>query len=546
VYGLFIIGSTLVGQFKIHRLHLLSYFSIDVHILFGLGFVYLSLLLLKRKRNALYLATVAFAVLLADGIVEIALHPASHKLNFAITVNYIILPVIITAALILYRNEFKVKSDFQTFMGSIKLAVVVIIITLMYGVSGFLLMDKSDFHQEIGFTSALHHTVDQFDLTTSQPLIAYTKRAQLFLHSLSIISIGSIVFLMISLVQPVKSRLGNDEESRKRINSLMERFGAPSEDFFKLWPRDKHYFFDSSGNAALAYKTKRGVALILADPVGDENSFKQLLREFHDMCWSNDWQPALIHVDAKYKWLYRKSGYQLQLIGQEAFVNVEHFCKQTRNNKYFRNIVNRFGKEGYTFEILNPPHNKAKVNRLRVISDEWLSKPGRTERGFVMGYFSEEYLQKCSLAVVKDSARNIQAFLNIIPSTSFNRKEVTYDMLRAAKSAPPNVNDFLLLSLIDWTDVKGYKTLNMGLSPLIGLDDSQADNGLITSVLRFAYTNGDRFYSFSGLKRFKSKYEPEWVDKMIGFKGGLRGFSKAMNALLPAMSVSSGLKRKSD
>ncbi len=543
-YGLFIIGNTLIAQFSIYRLHLLSYFSIDVHILLGLGFVYLSFMLARRKRSAFYLAIVAFAFLLIDGLVEISFHPKSYKFNLMVAFNYIILPLIITALLGLSHKMFKVKSDLETFMNSIKLAAVVLITTLIYGVSGFLLMDNSDFHREIGFFSALHHTIDQFDLTTNHPLIAYTHRAQLFMHSLSIISIGSIIFLLISLVKPVKARLSGDSEQREKIRILMERYGAPSEEFFKLWPRDKHYFFDSSNESALAYQTKRGVALVLADPVGEESAFPKLFREFHQMCWSNDWQPALIHVNGKFKRLYKKYGYSMQVIGQEAFVDVDNFCNKTLKDKYFRNIVNRFNRDNYSFELLSPPYHKAIIDRLEEISNDWLDKPGRTERGFVMGYFSEEYIQKCQVAVARDAAQTIQAFLNIVPSDDFNKSEVTYDLMRASRSAPPNVNDYLLLSLIKKMQEDGIKTLSMGMSPLVGLEDAPKENALISGVLRFAYVNGDRFYSFSGLYRFKNKYDPFWENRFIGYKGGVRGFSKALNALVPAMSVKASLKRK--
>ncbi|MGH7234061.1 MAG: bifunctional lysylphosphatidylglycerol flippase/synthetase MprF, partial [Candidatus Saccharimonadales bacterium] len=379
---------------------------------------------------------------------------------------------------------------------------------------------------------------------TNRPLHPYTKRAQLFMDSLSFVSTASVVYLVVSLVQPVRARFVDQSEQRKRIKSIMDRYGAPSEDFFKLWPKDKHYFFNKSGDAALAYYPKRGVALVLADPVGKRQSFKRLFNEFFELCWVNDWQPALIHVDAKYSTLYKSAGFQLQLIGQEAYVDLNHFCEETANNKYFRNIRNRFEKENFSFEILKPPHHPAIIERFIKISDEWLSKPGRTERGFVMGYFSEEYIQQCSVVIVRDAAQTIQAFMNIIPSLSFNKHEVTYDMMRASVNAPPNTNDFLLYSLIHELKSEGRSSLSLGLSPLVGLDEPQAEDNLVSNVLRFAYVNGDRIYSFSGLHRFKAKYEPKWEDRYLGYKGGVRGFTKMLNALVQAMRIPKSLRLK--
>jgi phosphatidylglycerol lysyltransferase len=110
-------------------------------------------------------------------------------------------------------------------------------------------------------------------------------------------------------------------------------------------------------------------------------------------------------------------------------------------------------------------------------------------------------------------------------------------MLRATKDAPPNINDFMLYELILSLKQIGLKHLNLGLSPLVGLDEQTEQNSLISSVLGFAYVNGDRFYSFSGLHRFKDKYEPVWSDRYIAYKNGIRGFTKTLNGLLAAMKI---------
>ena len=539
LYGLYDIAGTLLEQFMTHRLRLLSSFTIDVHLLLGLGFIYLSMLLARRKRNALIVSIVAFIFMFGIGTQELFGHSLYLRGGgFLVLIRLVILPVVVTAILLLEHHEFMVKSDSEVFTNSLVIALIALMITMAYGIAGFMLMDKTDFHREIGFNSALHHTIDQFDLTTNQPLKPYTKRASLFMDSLSFISVVSIIYVAISLFNPVRARFFETGADRERLRQLMKEYGAPSEDFFKLWPLDKHYFFSSDRQAGLAYQVRHGIALVLADPVGKRSAYKELFLRFHDLCLANDWQPALIHIDSRYAEFYKDMGYQLQLIGQEAVLDITRYTEVTAKNKYFRNIRNRFIKDNYSVELLTPPHHGAVVERLRAISDEWLDKPGRVERGFVMGYFDESYLQQCQIALVRDAAQTIQAFLNIIPSASFNQTEATYDMLRGTKDAPPNINDFLLLeTLYKLKDSTGLKKFNLGLCPLVGLDENTKDNSMIGSVLRFAYVNGDRFYSFSGLHRFKNKYDPQWADRYLAYRGGVRGFSKMLNALVSAMKV---------
>src|SRR5581483_4545767 len=111
-----------------------------------------------------------------------------------------------------------------------------------------------------------------------------------------------------------------------------------------------------------------------------------------------------------------------------------------------------------------------------------------------------------------------------------------FDFLRHADGAPGNINDFLMLNYIEQLNSHNIGRLNMGLSALAGLEDSQADTSpLLNSFLSFIYESGDRFFAFRGLNRFKSKYQPEWQDRFVVYRGGLAGFGRTMNALMRAM-----------
>ena len=146
-------------------------------------------------------------------------------------------------------------------------------------------------------------------------------------------------------------------------------------------------------------------------------------------------------------------------------------------------------------------------------------------------------MQMCQIIVVRDVASTIQAFSNLVPA-EYDQEEATYDLLRNSNESLGNINDYMLMELISYLQGAGYKRLNLGFCPLVGLSKVDKDKRpLINNVLRFAYANGDRFYSFSGLHRFKNKYQPEWHDKFLGYQGGLRGFTRTINAVIQAMKV---------
>jgi phosphatidylglycerol lysyltransferase len=540
--GVYIIASTLIEQLTVYHNSRLTNLQVDIPLLLGISVIYLSTLLARRKRTAWIVTVLAYALYFGIGIAKLFSHPNLHyghhheELKLLdLLLRTIIFPCILLALLLIYQHKFIVKSDIRGFGVAVRFSIIVLLVAFIYGVVGFQLLDTSDFHQEIGLPSAIHYTIDQFNVTTNKPLHPYTKRAHLFVDSLSFISTAAVLYALLSLFQPIRSRFGDQTAARKHMYDLLKRYGAPSEEFFKLWPYDKQYFFSRDGQSGIAFRVHHSVALCVSDPAGDPLTFQSLILDFQEMCFHNDWLPAFIHISDQYRHIYEKHNFFIQKLGQEAVVDISHFNSQTAKEKYFRQISNRFDKHGYSTELMKPPHHEAVLNRLSVISKEWLSQGSRSERGFAMGYYTTEYMQQCEVLVARDAAGTIQAFLNLVPA-DFDHEEATYDLLRQAKGSLGNINDYLLISLMKQLENRGYKRLNLGLAPLVGLknEDSQKKT-LIDNVLQFAYANGDMFYSFSGLYRFKAKYEPNWQDRFVAYQDGMRGFSRTMTALTRLM-----------
>jgi phosphatidylglycerol lysyltransferase len=290
------------------------------------------------------------------------------------------------------------------------------VIAFLYGFVGFQLMDEHDFHHEIAPLTGAHYTTDQLNITTNQQLTPYTKRAKLFLDSLATISLGSLFYVGVSFFAPIRFRLSDQRHNRADAHRLLEKYHGNSEDFFKLWPHDKAYYFNTNRTAFLAYRVSSRVALVVGDPVGEQKDFRNLLNEFVSYCHVNDWEVSFIHIQDKYAKLYKSLGFEAQRIGEEAVIEIADFGKNVAPNKYFRNIKNRFDRQNYSCQIFNPPHSKAFIRKLKNISDQWLEAPGRSERGFMMGYFSGVYMQQCDIMAVFDQVGSMKAFINQVPS----------------------------------------------------------------------------------------------------------------------------------
>jgi phosphatidylglycerol lysyltransferase len=510
-------------------------YTLLLPLFFGVTLVYLSTLLRRRKRAAWNVSVGVFMLILLFGFIQYFRTASIHRFHIVTFTATIVLPVLALIILLQNRRLFSVKSGVSTVQQAARRIVIILLAAILYGVVGFQLLDTKDFQREINIPQSIVYTLDQFNFLTPQHIQPHTHRAVLFLDSLSYTSGIAAFYMLLSLFSPLGINFLDMTEEREHVRQLLEKYPTNSEDFFKLWPHDKQYFFNPGRTSVLAYTVKRGVALCVGDPLGDPASFPALISLFNEFCRLNDWLPALIHVDKSHTELYEKYGFAKQKIGEEAIVQIEHFQTKVRKDKYFRQITNRYAKLAYTTEVLLPPHNAAIIDRLRSVSADWLKQPGRDERVFMMGQFNEAYLQQCPIVVARDAAGTIQAFINQLPKIG-EPTEANYDMLRHTKESPGNVNDFLLMGFIERLQQEGYKTLNLGLCPLAGmLKNRDDDKTVIDSALQFVYANGDRFYSFAGLYRFKSKYEPHWSGRYIAYKGGIRGFTRTLTALNTAM-----------
>jgi phosphatidylglycerol lysyltransferase len=281
-----------------------------------------------------------------------------------------------------------------------------------------------------------------------------------------------------------------------------------------LWPEDKSYFFSSDQKAFIAYSIKRKVAICMGDPAGAAKSINSLLKEFKQYCLDNGWIIAFIQTNHKYHRAYTAIGLHSILIGADAVINLEYFTNSTIHNKYFRNLVNRYNKNGLEVDAYPPPHDSKLIKELNKVSESWITLPHRKEWSFLTGRFEKDYLQYATLYVLRDKQGKALAFANELPS--FKPGFTTIDLMRHNSDAPTNSMDLLFIRIMQIKNKEGYSGFNLGMSPLDG--KPFADN-LFANLLILLYKKSDIFIGFKGLHQFKAKYEPKWEPRYVWYQG---------------------------
>jgi lysylphosphatidylglycerol synthetase-like protein (DUF2156 family) len=293
--GLFTLSGTL---FELKHLRHARLVVADAHftVLAGLSLIYLAMLARRGKQNAWYISLAVFGFLFIRNIRHFVFDISLNEDYLLRAVMTLIVPATTFLLLILARDLFKVRSEVLNFSIALKRAAIILAVAFLYGVIGFQLFDQKDFHREIPLPAAAHYTIDQLGLTNNH-VTAYSKRSLLFIDSLAAVSLASVFYAAVSFFAPVRFRLSRHQEDYEAAIELVGRHSATSEDFFKLWPRDKAYFFNQNRSSVIAYKAIGGSALAVGDPLGPAGELKVVVYDFEDYCLLNDWSPAYIHTE---------------------------------------------------------------------------------------------------------------------------------------------------------------------------------------------------------------------------------------------------------
>jgi len=279
---------------------------------------------------------------------------------------------------------------------------------------------------------------------------------------------------------------------------------------------DKRFLFNSDNSGFVMYAIENRSWISMGDPVGSDESISDLVWKFRELCDEYDGWPVFYQVDKEHLSSYLDQGLTLLKIGEEACVPIQDFSIEGQH-KSLRTNRNKLAKLGLSFEIVDRVNVSSIMPRLRSISDAWMSEKRAAEKGFSLGFFSEEYLNRYPCAVVK-SGETIIAFANVWQAVG--KSELSIDLMRYDSSGPNGLMDFLFTELLLWGKTEGYQWFNMGMAPLSGIENRPLAP-LWNKALGFAYRHGDHFYSFEGLRQYKQKFDPVWQPKYLACPGGL-------------------------
>jgi phosphatidylglycerol lysyltransferase len=425
--------------------------------------------------------------------------------------------LVLMAVLFLARGSFRVKSSIPDFRSALVRLAIAFAVTVLYGTLGFWLLDQRDFGLTFSVGDGIRRTLAALTFNTDPALVARTRFAAWFLDSLDLISAVALIYALYALFRPVFYRLRTLPHERSLAAQILEAHGRSSLDPFKL-AADKTYHFSPSGRSFLAYRMAGHFAVVLADPVGPDEDIAESIRSFQGLCEENDWRLAFYQTLPDFLPLYWRSGFKKMKVGEDAIVDLDEFRLDGKRMKHIRHAINQLEKEGVRTAYHEPPIPDEIIAGLREVSDDWLKIPGRRERGFTVGTFSESEIRRTPVFAAAGPDGRILAFMNII--RSYAPGETTIDLMRHRRDAPRGVMDLLFVELFERQKANGFKRFSLGLAPMTGFRDGE-EAGAEERAVQYFLQRSNFLFSYGGLADYKAKFATHWEPRYTIYRNVL-------------------------
>ena len=297
---------------------------------------------------------------------------------------------------------------------------------------------------------------------------------------------------------------------RRAVRALVDAYGRDSLAFFAL-RRDKSYLFSPSRRAFLAYRVVAGTALVSGDPVGEETEIEDLLAELRRLARANGWRLAVVGASEAQLGRYRTLGLKPVPIGEEAVLRPQEFSLEGRAIRKVRQSVSRLHKAGYSFRVVAADDVGPELAaELEGVSASW--RGGKPERGFSMA-IDDLHVPGTVLAVAEDEAGGVGGFLHLAPSPAGGGWSLS--AMRRRPDTPNGLTEFLVVETLAWAREAGASELSLNFCALTDFLAPERVTTPLRRLVRRGLLLADNAFQLERLYSFNRKFFPEWRRRYI-------------------------------
>jgi lysylphosphatidylglycerol synthetase-like protein (DUF2156 family) len=301
---------------------------------------------------------------------------------------------------------------------------------------------------------------------------------------------------------------------RERAAELVQEHGHDSLAYFAL-RRDKSYFFSASGKSFLAYRVIGGTALVAGDPIGGRSERYELMSEFRRVAHAKGWRVAIAGAGNEALADYAKLGFKSIYLGDEAVIRPAEFSLEGRAIRKVRQSVSRLEKGGYEVRVLSTAAaDDALRDEVRAVSGEW--RGNWPERGFTMAMDALFRYPDTVLAVAVAPDGSVGGFLQLVPSPASEGYSLA--SMRRRRDTPNGLMEFLITETVAWAREQAVTELSLNFA--VFADFLRADESAArwTRAVRWSLIKADRLFQLERLHSFNRKFFPHWRRRYFCFE----------------------------
>lgn len=343
---------------------------------------------------------------------------------------------------------------------------------------------------------------------------AYRGDAPRFLRASMAAGVAALAIGLHALLHRASTPKQQVGEPSERLAAIVAT--SPRADANLAFLGDKRFLFSDAGDAFIMYQVQGRSWVAMGDPVGPPHKTSELLWAFRELADQHGGWPVFYQASVPRLPTYLDLGLSLLKLGEEARVDLAKFTLEGKAGYEWRYVDRKAAKEGLEVTIVPKDEARALYPEFKRVSDAWMASKKAGEKGFSLGFWSEDYLRHFDMVVVRHEGR-IVAFANMWYGA--DKDEATVDLMRYAPDSPKGTMDALFVRLMIRAKADGYRWFNLGMAPLSGLVDHPL-GPTWNRVGAFLFRYGDNFYNFEGLRTYKSKFEPVWEPRYLACPGG--------------------------
>ncbi len=509
---------------------------------------------------ATYLNSAAFATILFTGIILVILSRGLRRgksrawqlaililvfnisfefFRFKVHFAQLIFSVTLLLVLLIFRKEFKAKSDPSTKFRPLY--------ALLFSFGFFLTVGTLLFyfrHSDSVVGNPSIYEVMQTVLLGLAWISGPVKLESEFLQNTIDITLGmfGIFIILIPLTAYLRrvSQVPTSTLNEKiEIKHLIEKYGDIDSLAFFATRDDKSLVWNQNRKAAIAYRVQNGVMIASGDPIGEPSLWPSAIDAFLEKAVEFGWTPAVMCASEKggKVWL-EKAGMSAIEIGDEAIIDCADFTIEGKPMSNIRQTINKANREGFSCKtVVAKDLTIAEQINIKNLARVW--RGNSIERGFSMSMdrFLGE-IDQDSVLVLGYLDQELVGFLYLLP---WGKAGFSLDRMQRAPKPLPGLTELMIVDVINFCKTNNYKYISLNFAAFRSVIEraEKISAGPILRSIRALIRIASGWFQVESLYRFNAKFNPEWNARYLLYPS-IGEFSQVVWAILRAEKFIAG------